>query len=420
MRQTAPFADQLDALGIWWPRGDGDAMRAAAGAWTAIGEVLAEITDSLDDVQTSVSEGYRGPAADALRDLWAAWSGPDGHLPSTAADCRRLAAALTDFGGDIDAAHTTLVRLIETVLDAGGGVDGLVDGDDIEYLRTGADEVGAVLSKRASVRGRPLDDIAAVHSRTPADRSAIDTANVSWVDPGSPDDLTFLVGESVDFGAGEGAVAGLLPGLIAPIGGVGDGGNLPSTPGPWAGRPGGSPSGPSVACPTPEPPGARPGDLGDDARHLDDDPGDSSDGALDNAVDAATPITLESPIGAGIGGGGGGGGFGGGSGGGFSGGFDLGGAFDALPDGAALGAVPLAAGAAAIPISVARPPTPAPPSPMTSPSAMPASGSGSGSRMPFMPMMPMSGGGGEDGTEPKRRRVRKPRWPEPEPEPQSQ
>jgi len=432
VRYSAAFADQLDALGIWWPRGDGDAMREAARAWTSIADVLDEATEALDAAVLAAAEDYRGQAATELTELWAEWSGADGHLLATAGDCRRLAVSLTDFGGDIDLAHSTLVRLIEDVL---GGSGVVTSDDELEQIRDGADRIGHDLTRRADARGSGLGSVRTQQPRTPADRTAIDPERVAWTDPGDPGDLTFLVTGSVDLGAGEGTVATLLPGLIDNADLTGD------TADPDGVERGYSPFGPTVCCHPPTDTGA----ATDSGRGLDSGGAEfgslAGRGADDSAAAVAGAAAIRLPIpdapAAGqhdqakidLGGGyGGGGGLGHGAGG----GVDLPDPFDGLDDllhdplvdpavdpsaptavdfGHVAGVVAPVAAATAIPAAAVL----GSGSSAGASTAAAAVGRSSGGRMPFIPMMPMMGSGGEDGAEPTRRKPAKHRWPAPTP-----
>lgn len=458
MRYSAAFADQLDSLGIWWPRGDGDSLRSASRAWADIATLLEEITRSLDAARQAVGETYRGEAAAALATLWAEWSGEPGYLADTVADCRRLATALADFGGDVDLAHATLVRLIESVLGDGGG---FATPDDVEHLRSEADEIGDHLGHRADVRCRELCDIGHLRTREPDDRAAIDPTRVTWTDPGDPEDFTFLVTQPVDFGAGQGDIVSLVPWI--PGDGPGGDPGAPGPDGPWGwdqvcSQPGcdhracggvapgpcprcgctacscagGHLTGPPVWCP---PPGGAarsdwvsgvgdvPGIDGvggadggaaadrDGVLGVGDDLAFAAGGAAVRISSPEVPASDSGDVG-GLGalGGGGLGGVGIDT----SAAFgevdlDMAGTFD---NGIPLG--PLAAAGLAGAGLVAASTIPASGSPAGAPLPPPsgAAAAGRSGRMPFFPMMPMMGGAsGDDGDEPKRRRARKPRWP---------
>ncbi len=267
MSATAAFAEQLDALGIWWPRGDGDALRSAAQAWRAMADYLEDTTATLDHAATRVRDDHEGASAEAFAALWREWSIEPGHLARTVADCRRLVVALIDFASDIDAADRTIVQLIELALDSltasGSGGSTLLDLDEAwrRWLDDAIRSVGMGLAAgadRTAAAARSVDDSMA--PRTPhgvergttvgdpagtivfpgvdpvdidpltmaagggpvvvagtagptgdeadpiVDLDLVDPDEIDWVDPGTPDDLSHLAVGVVDFGAGQGDV----------------------------------------------------------------------------------------------------------------------------------------------------------------------------------------------------------------------
>ena len=218
MSATRTFGEQLDALGIWWPQGDGDALREAAAAWTAMADLLADITTVLDAAARSVVEHHHGDAANRFGELWQHWSSDSGYLATTVADCRRLAAALTGFGTDVDVADRTLAHFVEQALEAMSTAiaPGAID-VWMTWLHDVAAGIGEDLSLRATHHATPLGDIQP--SRQPRlptdpDRVAIDPARITWPDPGKPIDLTNVMTTVVDFGAGQGT---LPPALTPPV-----------------------------------------------------------------------------------------------------------------------------------------------------------------------------------------------------------
>lgn len=350
MSRTAAFGEHLDSLGIWWPRGDGDALRLSSTSWSQMASVLEEIGEVLDGVADSIVENYRGTAAEKFHKEWQRYTGPGGYVSTTAGHCRQLAASLDDFGGDIDRADDTLINLIEQALQLQSEA-AAVNADPTaidEWLRECAAAVAAALSGNADQRANALATIERLQGADmPADMAAIDPGSVDWVDPGDPDSLANLAYTPVDFGAGQGEIK-LDFELPDPDG---------ETP-PAGEEPGGD---------TDLPPLPDPDDLGAGAG------------------------------GGGAGGGGGASGFGGGGG---AGGFDAG-SFsldDAVPDEVPFSDGALLAGAAGAVGAVGT-------------AAAAAAKSG---RFPFMPMMPMgAGGGGDDGNEPRRKSLRR-RRPAPE------
>jgi hypothetical protein len=410
MSSSAVFGDELDALDIWWPRGDGDALREAAATWTSMADLLDDVAMVLDAAAKSAIENYRGDAANRFGDLWTNWSGSTGYLASTVADCRRLVAALTDFGTDVDVADRALVQLIEEALAANGlgTTSGMLD-MWLMWLRDSAGVLGADLALRAdrstdllaSVEPSQQPSVSTVSTPAVIDPAVIQPDKINWPDPGTPGDLSGLATTDVDFGAGQGRLpvvttpgdvpSSPLPTTPTPLSGIGQpapvtivingdgntvtvGATMPSAfntipdpvPAMTALPP--LPLDPLPPLPDPLPP-------------------------LDLAPMTADPI-------------------GGGAGSAFSGGGALP-SFDLPPIDSTLPSLPVMpeiaplVSAAPVPITI-RPPGLA----GASIGAAAAAGVGAvaaktgGSKTPFFPMMPMGGGagsGGDDGQEPKRR-----------------
>jgi hypothetical protein len=406
MSSSAAFGEELDALGIWWPRGDGDALREAAATWTAMADLLDDVAMVLDAAAKSAIENYRGDAATRFADLWTHWSGSTGYLAITVADCRRLAAALTDFGTDVDVADRALGQLIEEALAANGlgNTSGLID-MWLTWLRDSADLLGADLSLRADRSTGLLAQVQPAHQPPmPAviDPAVIQPDKIQWPDPGTPGDLSSLATTDVDFGAGQGR----LPVVTAP-------GTTPTVPLPTT--PVGSPT---TSQPAPVTvvingngntvtvgatvPGAF-NTIPDPLPALTPLPSTNSLSPdtlpalahLAKMPDPPPPLDTSSETGNLLGGGGGSA---------FSGGGALP-SFDNPPIDSTLPVLPSladlspAASVAPVPITIHPP-------------AAAAAGVGAvaakaaGSKTPFFPMMPMGGGagsGGDDGQEPKRR-----------------
>lgn len=341
MTATRSFGELLDSLGIWWPEGDGDAMRDAASGWTEMADLLEDATTVLEAAARSVVENYKGEAATLFANLWASWAGTDGYLPTTVADCRRIAAALSDFGTDIDTADRCLLQLVEQALTHPEPVADPA-GPTAVWLRSGSEEVRRYFEGCAAARSSQLPDPSRDGPRSPDEinTSAIDPAKVTWPEFGDPRDLGFLATTAVDFGAGQGT---LPQDLTVDTSGQDGGGTA-----------------------------AFGGDAGD-ARG-----------------------------GGGVGGGGGGGvaGAGSGAGSGAGAGFtpgpipDFSDSFDATPiDPADLNLDP----------TTVEPSTPDIAAPVAA-AALGTATLGAASRMPFFPFMPMGGAGaGDEGNEPKRR-----------------
>lgn len=203
MSATAVFGDELDALGVWWPRGDGDALRATAQVWTAIADQLEEAADVLDVAASAVTDGHRGEASRRFAEAWAAWSGPDGHLRATVADCRRLAASLDDFGTDVDVADRTLYALAEQALDE---LLRALSPEAVaawtEWLHEHAGAARSTLDAGATRCAGALDGC---RERRPTDPAhpvpvVLDPDRIEWVDPGTPVDRRGVADEVIDLG----------------------------------------------------------------------------------------------------------------------------------------------------------------------------------------------------------------------------
>jgi hypothetical protein len=207
--RTAAFGEHLDSLGIWWPRGDGDAMRLAATAWNDMAELLEDVAAILRSVGATITENYRGEAAERFHETWQRYIRSDGYVATTIADCRRLATALKDFGGDIDEADATLLGLVEEAL-AMRELAAAAFADPRTYddwLRECAAVLAGDLGERAGVRSSGLAAIAAMgDAGVPVDVSKIDADSIDWADIGDPRDLSYLADETIDFGAGQGTV----------------------------------------------------------------------------------------------------------------------------------------------------------------------------------------------------------------------
>ena len=221
MSATKGFGDLLDALGIWWPQGDGDALREAAATWTAMADLIDEITNVLDAAAKSVTEHHHGEAAQRFGDLWQHWSNDKGYLATTVADCRTLAAAISGFGTDVDVADRTLAHLVEQALDETASAITLGAADLwVTWLHDLACGIEQDLASRAARHAGPLGVIEQCrqpYQPSDPDRVTIDPARMTWPDPGTPIDLTNLTTTLVDFGAGQGTVPPALTPTIGTI-----------------------------------------------------------------------------------------------------------------------------------------------------------------------------------------------------------
>jgi hypothetical protein len=411
---TAAFGEQLDSLGIWWPRGDGDGLRELAAAWSATAELIDDITAVVDTAAARVAEHFHGEAANRFTEHWATWSTTDSaHLPATAADCRRLAATLGDFGTDIDVADRTLLRLVEEALDGAATTPVAptpaptpVESPWIVWLRDCSNQLGNGLDDRVSHHCRNfvmIEEQRAVRGPSDVDRTVLNPSAITWPCPGTPIDRSSLATTPVDFGAGEGG----RPAPISPLpngpGSVGPGGpsgqvsivvNGDGTTINLSGNVSAAPSLPPVADLGPEP---------TDVSLL----GPAAALATADRVPGVTPELpqLDVPadaLGSG-GGGGGGGGFGG-----FSGGFSA----DAIgvPEPLDFSTDPPTDAIAPdiqVPINTSSGFAGAAAGTVAAGAAVAATAA-KGSR-PFLPFMPMSPGGmtGDEAPEPTRRRRRR-------------
>ena len=220
MSATRVFGDTLNAHDIWWPTGDGDALRELAATWTAAADFLDDISSVLTAAARSITEHTHGETARRFTELWGAWSSPTGYLATTSADCRRLAAAASDFGTDIDVADRTLARLVEQAFDEMTKVPTpAVMQTWLVWLAECANLLCGDLHAQAIRRSDLLTpiDIARPLLPTDVDRSTITPEQITWPDMGVPTDLSGLASVGVDFGAGPGRLpADLLPPLTPP------------------------------------------------------------------------------------------------------------------------------------------------------------------------------------------------------------
>ena len=252
MGRSAAFREHLDVRGVWFPAGDGDALRDAASGWFQTAEFLDDIAAVLVAAATNITDNYRGEAAERFVELWARWCGDDGYLAATVRACRQLAATLEDFGGDVDRADATLLGLVEEALDLRlqaaeqpavdlHAADRAID----EWLRDAAGQVAAGLDRQVANRVTALGDVA----KLPDELAPIDPSRVDWVTPGDVTDLTHLATATVDFGAGPGSHRGapidtVFPDELADAAALADrgpqeGGAPLELPDDWAGAGGG-------------------------------------------------------------------------------------------------------------------------------------------------------------------------------------
>ncbi len=214
MSSSSAFVDLLQQLDMWWPEGDGNALRAAADGWSKTAELIDEITAVLNSVASRLTDNYRGEAADRFSETWTRWTGESGYLGVTATDCRKLAAALTDFASDIDVADRTLVQLIEQALNAAATTPNpanpmMLPQDWLMWLKASGAQLHAGVSTQTGAHTNALDADVRSCSLPPApgdplDLSTIIATRVSWPDPGKPIDLTRLATGEINFGAGQG------------------------------------------------------------------------------------------------------------------------------------------------------------------------------------------------------------------------
>jgi uncharacterized protein YukE len=232
MSASSAFVDLLDQLDMWWPEGDGSALRVAADGWNKTADLIDEITAVLGSVAGRLTDNYRGEAADRFTQTWAKWVGEAGYLGLTSADCRRLAAALMDFANDVDVADRTLVQFIEQALGAAATNPNPVNPmmlpqEWLTWLQASGAQLFAHLAAQTNSNTAELDAQVGNCCLPPApgdrpDLSTIISTNISWPDPGKPTDMTALATGEINFGAGQ----GFLPTSFIfeqPPGGVGGG-----------------------------------------------------------------------------------------------------------------------------------------------------------------------------------------------------
>lgn len=418
MSASAAFGEALDALGIWWPRGDGDALRDTARSWVAMADFIDDIASVLDAAATNVADTHHGRAASSFAAMWATWRSDHGHLGVVAADCRRLAAALGDFATDIDVADRRIVQLLEQALAASvvappvsgwrPGPPFAIDATCRQWLHDGAEVVRAEFEHRTARCRQHVGEVRERVVRPPGSRGAIgpgansvlDPDAISWPDPGRPRDLGFLLSGIVDLGAGQGNLLRPPPIGVTPI----DVTPIEPLPPDVGVRPPAAPSGGGItinitgndntvtigAASSPDrftiPDVVAPPPLA----------------ALD-AIEPLADVELLDADSTDIGGGGGGLGAGGLGGGGFGAGGGFGGGLPA--SGFDAGALDLGAVPDQVPPTIPIDVTPA--VPVAAAAGGAAAAAAASKNRPFLPFMPMGGGGmtGDEGAEPKRRRT---------------
>ncbi len=221
MSSSSAFVDILEQLEMWWPNGDGNALRCAGTTWIETAEFIEEITSVLDSVALRLSENYRGGAADRFSETWAQWTSEIGYLRTTVADCRRLAAALNDFGTDVDVADRTLVQLIEQAI-AGARLSPSIVHPTVvnptvlppewsSWLQAVGHQLFTRIATRTTAATGDLEDgiVTCTLDAAPRDRpelATMFTTNVSWPHPGTPADFSALATGEVNFGAGQGTL----------------------------------------------------------------------------------------------------------------------------------------------------------------------------------------------------------------------
>jgi hypothetical protein len=437
MSASRVFGEELDARGIWWPRGDGDALRDLALAWKVTADVVEDITAVLEQSALSAIENYHGAASDRFGAHWKAWSGDHGYLANTVADIRRLVAALTDFGTDIDIADRTLARLVEQAIDETRRTPTPANTDVwMSWLHDCATAIGSNLDAAATRCSDGLSPIVEAQPPVVGDvpLATIHASEITWPDLGIPVDLSGITTAVVDFGAGQGRLPAELdptavlppitPTVPAPVVSppttvvvIGDGNTVTVTPPPITALPPLPnlpplpplvPVPPLVTAPLPTLPGPSP--VSTVTPQVDAVPSAAKKPPFgrepEKLVDVPLPIdrrTQEPAEGLGSGASGGRG-FGGGT---------------SLPSFEPFVPEPLPP---LPPLDIAPLPTPTP-TPST-PAAMPivaatgaataavAAAGKKASNNGFFPMMPMAGGGsGDESPEPKRRSARRPRPP---------
>ncbi len=214
MSASSAFVDLLEQLNMWWPEGDGNALRAAADGWSETAELIDEITTVLNAVAHRLTDNYRGEAADRFGETWSRWSNDTGHLRATAQDCRRLAAALNDFASDVDVADRTLVQFIEQALAAAAVKPNplnpmMLPQEWLTWLQTAGAQLLAHLATQTCTHTNALNTGVGncALPTAPGDRPDIANilrTNITWPDPGKPADLSGLIVGEINFGAGQG------------------------------------------------------------------------------------------------------------------------------------------------------------------------------------------------------------------------
>ncbi|MFD7657233.1 TNT domain-containing protein [Actinosynnema sp. NPDC059797] len=259
----AELAEVAAKAGVVWPKADEDAMRASATAWREAGVKLAALAGESDGAASKALGAMSGPAGEAARGRWNAFTAPDGVLNSVVRGCHSAADRLDHAAEQIGAAKVELVRELVN----------LAKNNDAAQQAASAGHPTALLGLDTAIRGAAtnvahltdaltsavrLDSgVTVVGSPPPVDTSpGVHGPETGGPNPGGSGDAP---GQGGDQGRGDQARGdqgrgnqsnggGLLDGLLGGGGGGGDNGNGngngagggPGAGGPGAGGPGNS------------------------------------------------------------------------------------------------------------------------------------------------------------------------------------
>ncbi|WP_051856309.1 hypothetical protein [Streptomyces sp. NRRL S-1868] len=100
----------LEKMGLKWPEGDPDKLRAAAKAWRAFAKEVGEVQSAANHSARSIIDVNSGEATDAFEAFWGQYvgKGEKGWLRDLAKSARHMAEALDDYAGEIDSARNQL------------------------------------------------------------------------------------------------------------------------------------------------------------------------------------------------------------------------------------------------------------------------------------------------------------------------
>ena len=153
---TDTAEEMLASIGVWWPDGDEEGLRAAAAQWRIYAEAVDSIAAGADAQARRVGE-QTGPSIAAFGEFWQRYSGPDtAYLPTLARGARSLASALEQYADRVAEARRRVMELAATAgatVVAGTvlafftfGLTELISASAAAALVSAADAIGVSLS----------------------------------------------------------------------------------------------------------------------------------------------------------------------------------------------------------------------------------------------------------------------------------